>query len=80
MVVSDNVYGEGADLLAQLDHGYVVDILIDLPAIKEPGEADGKVPRGDQALDTGRLPEVRGFISKVKGRYFWGNWFWVQGV
>lgn len=70
MMITHKVNGQGADLLAQLHHGHIVDILIDFTSVEKPSKADGKVTRCNQTLYARRLPEVRGILTKVEGGNF----------
>jgi len=69
VMIPDNINGQRADLLSQLNHGYIVYVLIDLTSIEEPRKANREVTRGDQALNTSRFTKVRGLISEIE----WGN-------
>lgn len=69
MMITHKVNGQGANLLAQLHHGHIVDILIDFTSVEKPSKADRKVSRCNQTLYARRFPKVRGIITKIERSY-----------
>lgn len=51
MMITHKVNGQCADLLAQLYHRHIVNILIDFASVEEPSKTDGKVTRRNQTLN-----------------------------
>lgn len=72
MLPSNRINIQHGITIAQFDRCYSR-VIFDWSTIEIPFKIDGKLPRSDKTLYTGRITKIRWLVSEIKMRNWWRN-------